>query len=214
MVAEPTRFYTPEEYLEFENDSEIKHEYINGQIVPLHRDYDMRAMTGASRAHVTINSNVNGMLYNQLRGKSCQPFAQDLRVRISETGLYSYPDIAVACEPMQFAEEEERTLLNPVAIIEVLSPTTEAYDRGAKFAHYRHLPSLRDYVLVAQDAMRLEHFERQPNGDWLLRVAETATAEAVLSSIDCRLNAAEVYERVTFAAVENMARHFPTPSSA
>jgi len=201
MVAEPTRFFTPEEYLEFENNSEIKHEYINGQIVPLHRDYDMRAMAGATRTHVTINGNVFLSLGNQLRGTSCQPFVQDMRVQVDETGLYTYPDVVVACEPLQFAEKEERTLTNPIVIVEVLSPTTEAYDRGAKWSHYQRLSTLHDYVLIAHDTMRLEHYERQADGSWLLQTAQAPDEAIALKSIGCHLNAVEVYERVTFPPV-------------
>jgi Uma2 family endonuclease len=161
----------------------------------------MRAMAGATRTHITINGNVFLSLGNQLRGKSCQPFAQDMRVQVNETGLYTYPDVVVACDPVQFAEPEERTLTNPIVIVEVLSPTTEAYDRGAKWSHYQRLSSLHDYVLVAQDTMRLEHYERQADGSWLLHTAATLGVAIALKSIGCHLNATEVYERVTFPAV-------------
>jgi Uma2 family endonuclease len=140
--------------------------------------------------------NTGSSLHGQLRGRTCQPFAQDMRVKVRATGLYTYPDVLVACG----AEFEGDTLLNPSVVIEVLSPTTEAYDRGDKFAHYRRLVSLTDYVLIAQDRMRIEHFQRQPDGNWLLRVAEAADEAIELTSINCRLDVSEVYERVVFDA--------------
>lgn len=184
-------FKTPEEYLEAERKAETKSEYINGRIY---------AMAGASRAHNTLTVNVGGLLFGQLRGNPCQPFWQDMRVQINETGLYTYPDVIVACEPLQFDEQED-TLLNPRVIIEVLSPTTEAYDRGEKFAHYRRRESLTDYILIAQDRMQIEHFHRQENGDWLLHVVEQPDEVLTMASINCQLVVSEVYERVTLPEV-------------
>jgi Uma2 family endonuclease len=201
---EEERFYTVEEYLEFERNSEIKHEYINGRILPVYRDYDCRAMAGASRSHNTLTMNVSTIVNVQLRGQTCQPWAQDMRVRIGEAGQYSYPDVLVACPPFEWDEAATQdTLLNPKVIIEVLSPTTEAYDRGDKFDHYRHLASLTDYVLVSQEQRRIEHFRRQENDDWLLHIVEDEEDAVSIESIGCRLALHEVYERVEFAPARN-----------
>lgn len=188
MVAQayrPDEFITAAEYLEEESLAETKSEYINGHIY---------AMAGASRPHSALTRNVGGLLYNQLLDKSYEPFGPDMRVRVSPT-RYTYPDLVVACEPIQFDERGD-TLLNPKVIIEVLSPFTEAYDRGEKFAHYSRLESLTDYILIRQDRIRLEHFRRQENGDWLLHAVEQPEDVLTIDSIGCRLVAAEVYERV------------------
>jgi Uma2 family endonuclease len=200
---EEDRLYTVEEYLEFERNSEIKHEYINGRILPVYRDYDCRAMARANRSHNTLTMNISTALNIQLRGRPCQPWAQDMRVRITEVGQYTYPDVLVACPPFEWDEvATQDTLLNPAVIIEVLSPTTEAYDRGDKFDHYRHIASLTDYVLVWQDRCHAQHFRRQDNNDWLLHVVEDQEEAINIESIGCRLALAEVYERVEFAQTQ------------
>jgi Uma2 family endonuclease len=206
------RLYTVEEYLEFERNSEIKHEYINGRILPVYRDYDCRAMAGASFNHNRITRNVLTSLDIQLRGQPCEPFAQDLRVKFGQASQYAYPDVLVACPPFEWNEAATQdTLLNPAVIIEVLSPTTEAYDRGDKFDHYRGIESLTDYVLVSQERRHIEHFRRQENGDWLLHIAADVQTDAAITieSIGCRLTLAEVYERVEFPQTR-----FTTPTVA
>jgi len=195
MAAESYPFVSEGEYLARERLALDKSEYINGQIY---------AMAGASTRHVVISTNVTVSIGAGLRGKSCQPFNSDMRVRVNQTGLYTYPDLTIACPPLEFDDEQEDTLLNPTAIIEVLSPSTERYDRGEKFAHFRNVASLRDYVLIAQDQMRIEHFARQSDGSWLLRVAEAPEESVSFTSADCRLIVAEVYERVDFADMKNM----------
>lgn len=187
MVAHAYQPITPDEYLVRERLAETRSEFVNGQVY---------AMAGASPAHNTLTMNLGTLLNSQLRGTPCQPWSGDMRVQVSETGLYTYPDVLVVCGP-EFDEHGD-TLLNPTVIVEVLSPTTEAYDRGSKFAHYRRLPSLTDYVMVGQNNMRLEHFQRQPDGSWLLRVAEAPDDAVELSSIACRLVVHDVYERVSF----------------
>ncbi len=192
MFSQPKPHVTPEEYLAGERATEGKHEYFRGEVF---------AMGGASFAHVQIVSNLILSLGGQLRGKPCQPFATDLRVNVSRTGLYAYPDAGVVCDEPQFDDEHHDTLLNPRVIIEVLSPSTEAYDRGEKFAHYRTIGSLAEYLLVAQDKSRVEQYIRQPSGDWLLHVAMEPDEAVRLPSIECELKLAEVYERVEFPDV-------------
>ena len=190
LPQESTRM-TEAEYLAFERTSEIKHEYLDGQIY---------AMTGASQAHNQICFNVGGILYRQLSQKPCQGYPSDMRVKVQATGLYTYPDLSVVCGDSQLADGEFDTLLNPTLIIEVLSPSTESYDRGKKFQHYRQLESLQDYVLIAQDSPRIERFTRQTDDTWLLTDAVGMDAALDLPSIGCTLTLADVYQKVTFEA--------------
>lgn len=182
---------TEAEYLAFERASDIRHEYLDGHVY---------AMTGASRAHNLISTYTAASLINQLRGRPCEVYASDMRVRVSATGLYTYPDVTVVCGNPQFADSALDTLLNPVLVIEVLSPSTESYDRGKKFQHYRQLESLREYVLISQDSLRVERFLRQDDGTWLLTDAAGLDASLELASVACTLALAEVYEKVTFEA--------------
>ncbi|RMF81332.1 MAG: Uma2 family endonuclease [Chloroflexi bacterium] len=189
MSALPREQWTEEAYLEFERRSEGKHEYLAGHVI---------AMTGASNAHNLIAGSTYYSLYGQLRNRLCNIYMSDMRVRVSATGLYTYPDIAVVCGEAQFADEHVDTLLNPTLIIEVLSPSTEQYDRGKKFQHYRQLESLQSYVLIAQDEARIEHFSRQKQDEWLLTEAAGLDSTIALPSIACALALNAVYERVSF----------------
>lgn len=156
-LQQTTQVMTEAEYLTFERASELKHEFLAGQVF---------AMTGASKAHNLISGSTYVTLYNQLRGRPCNLFPSDMRVKVTATGLHTYPDLSVVCGEAQFSDDEFDTLLNPTVIIEVLSPSTERYDRGKKFQHYRELPSLREYVLIAQDSLRVECYLRQESGSW------------------------------------------------
>ena len=188
MVINPQMFVTPAEYLAFERaQTDAKHEYLNGEIT---------MMAGASLEHNRIVSNLVATLHAQLRGRPCDVFSGDMRVYISATGLYTYPDIAALCGEPQLEDDASDTLLNPAVIMEVLSPSTEAYDRGRKFDHYRNLESLQTYVLVAQDRWQIELYQRQDTGDWLLSVIKGPEARISLSAIGCELALADVYERV------------------
>jgi len=180
--------WTEAEYLEMERASEIKHEYYQGEIY---------AMAGASRNHNRIVMSVSGNLYTQLRGKTCEPFASDMRVKVSAASLYTYPDITVVCDDPQFEDDGVDTLLNPTLIVEVLSSSTERYDRGKKFQQYRMLSLLQEYVLISQDTARIERYLRV-NEQWVLTDAVGLEAEIELESINCRLLLADVYERVEF----------------
>ncbi|HEX4953796.1 MAG TPA: Uma2 family endonuclease [Thermoanaerobaculia bacterium] len=187
MATEPLRPMTVEEYLAFERSSEEKHELRNGE---------MFAMGGASPAHAAIVLNAAAELRNQLKGRPCQAYVSDLRVLISATGLYTYPDVVVVCGETRFEKREGlETLLNPTLIIEVLSPSTADYDRAGKFEHYRSLPSLQEYLVLAQDRVMAEHFVRQGDDAWLLTETRDPAATLDLPSIGCRLAMAEVYEK-------------------
>ena len=187
MSLQPQTFITPDEYLARERQAEQKSEYFNGEIF---------AMSGASPRHVLIVTNVVAELRGQLKKRSCTVYSTDLRVRVSATGLYTYPDVVVVCETPQFDDERKDTLLNPTLIVEVLSDSTKDYDRGDKFEQYRTLPSFVEYVLIAQDKHHVEHFVRQPDKRWIL--AETNRLEDVitLTSIGCTLALQEVYDKV------------------
>lgn len=180
--------YTAEEYLELERKAETKSEYFNGRIF---------TMAGASREHNRITLNISSELNQQLKGRPCEVYSSEMRVKISDTGLYTYPDAVVACGDIQFDDAHVDILLNPVVIIEVLSPSTKAYDRGDAFAHYRRLPSLQEYVLIAQDRMRVERFVRQ-EANWIL--TEFSQPDDLLSfpSIDCSVALRDIYEKVNF----------------
>lgn len=183
-----TAYLTPEAYLRAERQAEHKHEYCDGEIF---------AMDGASRLHNLITFNLAGVFYRQLRGKPCEAYVNDMRVRVQKTGLYTYPDVVAVCGEARFDDDQKDTLLNPSVIIEVISESTEAYDRGKKFAHYRELDSLADYLLVAQDEARIECYRRQPQG-WLLREIQGREGVMQIESLACDLILAEVYEKVAF----------------
>ena len=184
---------TPEEYIAFERkflpDSEIvRHEYMNGEIIP---------MSGASRAHNLIAGNIFGELRDQLKGSGCEIYMSEMRVSIPTARSYFYPDVGVVCEEPRFEGDVFDMLLNPIVVVEVLSPSTEAYDRGEKFAHYRQLTSLQEYVLVAQDQTFVEHYHRQKK-QWILTDFQRLDDILPLPSIQCELPLQEIYERVTF----------------
>lgn len=183
-------YLTPKEYLAFERKATTKHEYLNGQIV---------AMSGASFAHNFLTMNVANQLYNQLIGGECQVATSDMRVKVTEIDSYFYPDVVVVCgEPIP-EDNVFDTLLNPTLIVEVLSPSTEVYDRGEKFEHYQQIASLKDYILISQDKVHVEHYCRQ-GSKWMR--SEFRELEDILSllSIDCELRLQDVYRRVEIAS--------------
>jgi Uma2 family endonuclease len=184
--------YTAEEYLALERQAQYKSEYCAGEIF---------AMAGASRWHNLIVANVIGELRLQLKGRPCTTYPSDMRVKISPTGLYTYPDVTVVCGEAQFEDTRQDTLLNPTLIVEVLSESTEAYDRGGKFAHYRKLPTLLDYVLITQTKPHIEHYIRQPDHRWLLEEAEDLRSTIHFPAIDCHLSLAEAYDKVDIVVV-------------
>lgn len=193
MSAIPKTKLTSKEYLEFERNSDIKHEYFEGEIF---------AMSSAKRNHNKITTNLNGLVWQHLKGKNCENYSNDMRVFIPETGLYTYPDLVVVCGEPQFQDEVFDTLLNPILLIEVLSDSTEGYDRGKKFQHYRSIESLQEYILVSQNEARVEKYVRHGDGFWLLSEAVGLDSEIEFSSIECKVSLAEIYDKIDFSSEE------------
>src|SRR5438128_1684337 len=188
MSAVPKPYFTPEQYLALERQAQYKSEYFAGEIF---------AMAGASPEHHLISGNAFGVLWLQLRELPCTPYGSDQKVRSTQEH-FAYPDVTVVCGEAQFGGEEREVLLNPTLIVEVLSPTTEAWDRGGKFEQYRQRESLREYVLIAQDRPHVERYARQAEGQWLLTEVNGLEAVLALPSIGGELALAEVYRKVTF----------------
>lgn len=193
MSVARSTFLTPEEYLEHERKAEYKSEYLRGEVF---------AMAGASPRHALIVTNLVRELSQALRSRSCNVYSSDLRVRVSPTGLYTYPDVVVVCGAAEFADDQDDTLTNPTLIVEVLSESTQNYDRGQKFQHYRTLPSLQEYLTVSQDAVHIEQWTRQPDGRWLLTESGDPAAELALESVGVRIGISTFYEKVEVPAVE------------
>jgi Uma2 family endonuclease len=190
MAANPQTRHTIEDYLAMERDSEIKHEYFQGEIF---------AMAGASPEHVDIRSNAQYSLMDQIKQKkkSCKVHDQDMRVKTG-SGLYTYPDISITCGKRLFNQDKPPTLLNPTVVIEVLSPSTSDYDRGDKFHHYRTITGFQAYILIDSSKPRIEIFERTPDGTWRIDVADTPDGVIEIASIGCTLSIADVYDGVAF----------------
>lgn len=184
--------YSPQEYLSRERLSPVRHEYHDGEIF---------AMAGASREHNLIAVNLSREVGNQILDRPCESYVSDMRVWIEATGLYTYPDLVVVCGEPRFQDGELDTLLNPMVIAEILSPTTEAYDRGLKFGHYRRIPSLREYVLISQDRMLVERYTRQGE-DWLLTELTGPDQVLRLESIGCEVVLGRIYAKVQLAQGE------------
>jgi Uma2 family endonuclease len=189
MSTQPKTFLTPEEYLEIERLAEYKSEYYQGE---------MFAMAAANWSHNLIVVNVLAGLHAQLRSSPSEAYHCNMRVRVSATGLYTYPDVIVVCMKPQFLDGQRDTLLNPTLIAEVLSPSTEAFDRGRKFEQYRSLESLAEYLLVGSQRVSAELYARQPDGRWLLTAANSLSETLELPATGCRLSLADIYEKVEF----------------
>ena len=179
---------TPKEYLTWERKTITKNEYLSGKIV---------AMSGASYQHTLITMNVSGELYIQLKGRECTVHINDMRVKARSTSSYFYPDVVVVCGKPSFEDNSFDTLLNPIVIIEVLSPSTETYDRVEKFRHYQQLESLQEYILVSQDKVHVEHHIRQET-QWEQSEFRTFENVLTLASIECELSLQDIYKRVEF----------------
>jgi len=180
--------YTPEEYLALEREAEYKSELINGQIY---------AMSGASEEHNLITLNLASEIRQQFKGRSCRVYSADMRVKVSSTGMYTYPDVVAVCGGSIFEGSEVDTLTNTTLIAEVLSPSTEAYDRGEKFAHYRRLPSLQEYVLISQDKLRVEHYRRRGE-EWIFTELSELEDTLHLAAVDCSVALRDIYDKVEF----------------
>jgi Uma2 family endonuclease len=190
MSTVPVRRLTSQEYLAIERRAPTKSEYYHGK---------MFAMSGASRRHVRISTSIVSLLWSQLRDRPCEVYNSDMRVKVSFSGLYTYPDASVVCGQAEFDDENVDTLLNPLVVIKVLSPSTEDYDRGKKFELYRQLPSLREYLVVAQDRVFVEHHVRQDDGSWRLTDHHGISQTLELLSINCCLSLIDVYDKVELA---------------
>jgi Uma2 family endonuclease len=188
MSSQIKPYISPAEYLRLERQSEYKSEYVNGEIF---------AMTGASRKHNLVSGNIFGELRQQLKGRPCEAFMVDMRVKVTATGLYTYPDVVVVCGEPKFEDKYVDTLLNPTVLVEVLSQSTERYDRIAKSSYYRTLDSLTEHLLVAQDEVRLEQYVKQENGTWLLFEYTSLEMVVELPSISCALDLSDVYDKVS-----------------
>jgi Uma2 family endonuclease len=191
MAAQPQALLTPEQYLELERAAETRHEYYNGEVF---------AMAGGSLRHAVVSQNFARELGNALKQRPCLVMSSDVRIRVAVDGLYTYPDVVVVCDPPKFVDNRSDTLLNPTLLVEVLSPSTEAHDRGFKFAQYRTIEGLQEYVLVSQAEARVEVFRRQEDGNWLMSEAIGLDAICELRSVDCRIGLDEIYAKVEFDA--------------
>ncbi len=184
--ATKTTWIRPEEYLERERAAEFKSEYRDGRIF---------AMSGASRPHNLLSTNLVRLLGNQLDRRRCEIYGADMRVRVQRTGSYLYPDIVIACGGPRFEDGVFDTLLNPTVIVEVLSPSTESHDRGLKFADYREIDSLTDYLLIAQGEILVERYSRREEG-WAITFLRRADEILRLESIGCEVALRDIYDLV------------------
>lgn len=187
MVAKPQKYYSPEEYLTLEETAEYRSEYYRGEIF---------AMAGGSANHNRIAGNIYLGLRETLEGKPCEAFITDMRLHVKKNSLYTYPDVMVVCGRIEYVKGRTDTLTNPVVIIEVLSESTQAYDRGAKFELYRAIESLQDYVLVDQARVHVEYFHKLEDGRWLLAEFNELDAVLRLEAVEVELPLSRVYQRV------------------
>ena len=193
MSSVPKSYLTESEYLQQERNASFKSQFYQGEVF---------AMAGASREHNLVCGNLITILNNQLRDSDCQVYPSDMRVKVSPTRLYTYPDLSLACGDPQFEDDHGDTLVNPRVLVEVLSESTEGYDRGAKFEQYRQLDSLQDYLLIVQDRPHVECFSRQASGNWLLAESSSLSETIRIGSIACDLPLADVYLKVKFTEHE------------
>jgi Uma2 family endonuclease len=188
MSSLPSYHLSPEEYLAIERQAEYKSEYLNGV---------MYAMAGGTERHNLIAANVIMSVGIQLRNRPCRVYPSDLKVRIPNSTRFFYPDVSVVCGETKFADDKTDVILNPVLIVEVLSDSTAAYDRGKKFLSYQQIESLREYLLIAQDEFLVEHFVRQDNDSWLYTKANALEETVALPSIECELALRDVYDKTS-----------------
>ena len=189
MSAQPIKMYSQEEYLELERAADYKSEYYRGEIF---------AMSGAGRNHNRINENLSGEIYLALRNKSCESFSRDLRIHIPENTLYTYPDLIIVCGVPQFLDQHTDTLLNPTVILEILSPSTAAYDRVKKFQLYSGIKTLKEYILIDSRKLSAEVFRKGEDGFWELSCeANDITDSIVIATIDLTLQMSDIYSRTT-----------------
>ena len=185
--------YTVEEYLDIERNSEIKHEFHDGELF---------AMAGGTFAHNRLSANTSGALWNVLKGKKCRPSSSDQQIAVSRY-KYVYPDLSVICGEFEWYEEHPHAAKNPVLIVEVLSNETESYDRGGKFMWYRQLPTFKEYILISQKEVLVEVFCRKQNDLWAISTYENLSDTIHLQSIDVTISLEDIYEGVEIAPVQD-----------
>lgn len=182
-------FYTPEEYLRLEENSVEKHEFFHGEIF---------SMAGGTPRHNFLVANVTAELIFGLRGKDCTPYSSDMRILVRDSGLYTYADASVVCGETELALDRNDTITNPVLVVEVLSPSTEKYDRSQKFELYRGLASLQNYLLIDQSRVYIELYTRGASNTWLLQTFNNLTQTVTLSSVNLTITVANFYDKVKF----------------
>lgn len=188
MSALPKKLYSPEEYLALERVAEYKSQYYAGEIF---------AMAGGSPRHNVVILNVGAEFRAKLKGRNCTVFSSEQRLKVSATGLYTYADASVVCGEPQFDDDD--LLLNPILLVEVLSDSTEGYDRGKKFEHYRRIPSFQEYLLIAQDRCKIDQYAKQPDGRWaLLSEVSDLQSSVKLQSLNVEISVAEIYYQIKF----------------
>ncbi|MCF2503188.1 Uma2 family endonuclease [Dyadobacter sp. CY107] len=189
MTAQTIKMYSEKEYLELEREAEYKSEYYRGEIF---------AMAGAGSNHNRITENLSVEIGGYLKDKSCQSFSSDMRLHIPENGLYAYPDFLVACGRLEFTDQDKEILVNPTIIIEVLSRTTSAYDRGDKFHLYRSIPTLLEYILIDSQSINVEIFRKNDNGSWILESeTENIDDHITISACNFQLKLRDIYARTS-----------------
>jgi Uma2 family endonuclease len=184
MSLQTKKYITPEEYLAAERAAEFKSEYYQGEVF---------ALAGAGSNHNIITANLMGLLYS-LKKKNCQVFPSDMRVHIPVNGLYTYPDVSVTCGERQFLDSKKDTLLNPIILVEVLSPSTADYDRGKKFMLYRSIPTLQHYILIDSQTCHIEKYSKNETGNWVLSETRDTNAILTLENLEVPLAVAHIYE--------------------
>jgi len=187
MAQPAVKYLSPSEYLTFEREAADRHEYYKGEIF---------AMSGASFKHNIIEDNVRGTLHTFLKGKNCRSFGSNLRVHIPQNTLYTYPDVLIVCDKPIFQDDTFDTLLNPTVIIEILSPSTANYDRGAKFDLYREINSLKEYILIDASTIHFVHYVKNADNTWTLSESKTLADSFYINAIGLKLPLLEVYASV------------------
>jgi len=188
MAIQPEKKLTSEEYLAIERDADIKSEYFEGEIF---------AMAGAGRNHNLVEANIMRVLGNQLIESPCNVYPSDMRVKISRIDKYVYPDISVACDDEEFEDDENDTLLNPIVIMEILSKSTEAYDRGKKFEHYQYIDSFSEYFLISPNSYRVEQYVRRNKRIWTYYLFQDEDDVINIKSIGCELFLRDIYKKIS-----------------
>ncbi len=189
MAVAALRYITEDEYLSLEETAELKHEYLAGRI------FDM---AGGSAEHALVSANVIAELRRAAGEGPCRVFSSDLRIRVQSSGLNTYPDVSVVCGALQLTERKPKACTNPAVLVEVLSESTQEYDRGEKWRHYQTIESLQDYLLVWQDRPRVERYSRLPDGGWRYELAEGLEAQVTVLALEGKISLAQVYRGVEF----------------